>query len=165
MKNYTLIFGSGNPTGNTGLSPTFIVFKSVPGGNNVIPPGITEIPTSTGLYYFSYGVTASISFVVDGGSTLSSAVRYIPGALDPSDAVDEQLALITAEIGTTASSFGSTAVDPGTLYGYLKRLQELGEGNATFDKTTSVWSIYSRGSSTQLASKTFADNSGNIVKS
>lgn len=157
MKNYLLIFGNGNPSGNSGLSPTLTVFKTTPGGTNVTPPGITQVPTSTGLFYFSYGPTNSISFVADGGSTLSATARYISGLLDPSDAVDEL-------IGTTASSFGTTAVDPTDLFGYVKRLQELQEGNASFDKTTSVWTIYSRGSSTLLRSKSFSDSTSTISK-
>lgn len=158
MKNYLVIFGSGNPTAVTGLTPTFLVFKTTPGGTNATPPGITEIPTSTGLYYFTYGPTNSISFVIDGGSSLSSsAVRFIPGLLDPIDAVDES-------IGTTESSFGSTSTDPTTLYGYLKRAQEVSEGDASFDKSTSIWSVSSRGSSTLLFTKELDNTSSGVDK-
>lgn len=164
-KNYTVAFGSGNPASNTGLTPTFTVFKTTATGTNATPPGITEIPSSTGLYYFTYGPTNAISFVIDGGSALSSLARYVVGQLDPADAVDEGISTMLSEIGTTASSFGTTATDPATLYGYLKRLQEFNEGNQTFDKSTSAWAIYSRGSSTMLASKTLNDSSGNVTRS
>lgn len=186
MKNFLLIFGSGNPTQVSGITPTFLVFKTTPGGTDATPPGITQVPSNTGLFYFTYGPTNSISFVVDGGSSLATSVRYISGLLDPIDAVDEQItalgvsmiagftaigagstqgfADLNTKIGTTASSFGDSSTDPGTLYGYLKRLQEFNEGNANFDKSTSVWSIYSRGSSALLRTKEFNNTSSDVEK-
>ena len=185
LKNYLLAFGTGNPSSNTGLSPTLSTFKVLPSGTNVTAPGVTEIPTSTGLYYFQYdpiGSTSPISFICDGGSSLSTSNRYVVGICDPADAIDQYgmtlvaigttnssyvigLSSISSLIGTTASSFGSTAADPTTLFGYLKRAQEFNEGNSTFDKTASVWYISTRGSSTMLAAKTLADGSGNVTKS
>lgn len=208
-KNYLVVFGSGSPATNTGLAPTFTVFKTTPGGTNATPPGITEIPTATGLYYFTYGPTNTIGFVIDGATTgLSSSNRYVPGVLDPADAIDEQLSQvgssmiagftylgssimlgltglgqslafgftsigqslifgftsIDAKIGATTSSFGTTSTDPGTVFGYLKRALEFNEGNSTFAKSSGVWSILSRGSSTQIASKTLADSAGTVTK-
>lgn len=192
-KNYILRFASGNPTTYTGLSPTFTVFKTVPGGVNITPPpGITEIPTSTGLYYFSYdpiGSTAPVAFVIDGGASLVLSTRYLSNALDPIQAVDQQLTAVglTLEaglsaiaggissianfgtslnslIGSTASSFGNTATDPATIFGYLKRLQEFNEGDSTFTKTTGLWDIYSRGASTQLIEKALVDSTTSVVK-
>lgn len=184
-KTYFLNFGSGDPSANSALSPTMTVFKTA-GGSAITAPGITQIPTSTGLFYFSYGVTSPMAFVVDGGSSLASPSRYIVGSLDPNDAIDEQLSAtgatilsaitlsyglsvtgmlsLDAKIGSTASSFGGTAVDPGTLYGYLKRLQEFNEGNSTFNKSTGVWDIYSRGSSTLLIEKTLSDAASTVTK-
>lgn len=155
-KNYLLQFGS---TTWTGLTPSFILFKTFPGGTNVTPPGITEIPTASGLYYFTWGPTNSIAFVVDGGAALTSPVtRYITGDLDPIQAVDEK-------IGTTEDSFGSTSVDPTTIFGYVKRLQEWNEGNATFNKSSGAWDVYSRGSSVMLAEKELVDAASEVTKS
>lgn len=67
-------------------------------------------------------------------------------------------------IGTTASSIGSTGVDPGDMMGYLKRLQELQEGDADFNKTTGVWQIESRGG-TLLREKTLANTASAVTKS
>lgn len=182
-KNFVVAFGSGSPATNTGLSPTFTVFKTTPGGVNTAPPGITEVPTATGLYYFTYGPTNTISFVIDGGAALLTSIRYIPGILDPIDAVDEQLtaqgntllAAITAVgasfgglaglIGSTASSFGTSSVDPGDLFGYVKRLQEFNEGDSTFTKGTGTWDVYSRGASVLLADKQLTDTTGTVSKS
>lgn len=67
-------------------------------------------------------------------------------------------------IGTTASSFGSTSIDPVTIFGSVKRLQEILEGNATFNKSNGTWDIYSRGSSTLLRSKTLSDGQTSTTK-
>lgn len=201
-KSYLLQFSNGSPTLYSGLNPTMVVFKTMD-GTNVTAPGITQIPTNSGLYYFNYGPTTAMAFVVDGATTgLSSSERYITGQLDPADAINEQCAQgfsnaaigltmqaiglslmvgisnlssgitvivpgisgIADLIGNTASSFGSTSSDPATIFGYLKRLQEWNEGNSEFNKSTSLWDVFSRGSSTLLAEKTLLDSAGIVSK-
>lgn len=186
-KQYILQFGN---TLYSGLTPTFTVFKVVPGGGATTPPGVTEIPSSSGLYYFTYEPAAAIAFNIDGGSALSSITRYIAGALDPVQAVDERitelgtsltalsssLSILGASLvqpilnilGTTNSSFGTTLVDPSTVIGYLRRLQEFDEGNSIFTKTSGTWAIFARGNatgaSTGLVQKTITDSGSVITK-
>ena len=215
-KNFVFVFGQGSSNINTGLSPTFLAFKTV-GGSAIAAPGITEIPTSTGLYYTTYGPTNTIAFTLDGFTSGLGSARYIYGTMDPINAIDEYLgntfypfgvstlafgasaavlgasliasgASLTAQgvslnalgvtilsyvgntsplsalIGGLSSSFGNSASDPTTVFGYLKRLQEFNEGNSLFTKSTSIWDIYSRGSSALLAEKTLNDSSGNVTK-
>ena len=181
-KTYWLKFGSVNPQAFTGLSPTFAIFETS-AGSTTAPPGITESIAGTGLYSFSYtqSPTFSIAFLVDGdpaGVTLIPTDRYITGVLDPVQAVDQGIATLQAyavtsqisvldistRIGTTASSFGSTLVDPGDMFGYLKRNLEFEEGNATFNKSTGEWDILSRGSSTLLRVKGVVNSSGSVAK-
>ena len=177
-KNYLIqFFSSVNPSLITGFSPTFTVFKTVPGGANATPPGITEIPTATGLYYFTYGPTNTVAFVIDGGASLPVSSRYIAGNLDPVQAVDEQLTgvgntlqaigntllaqgsstntQIVGLIGSLADSYGSTLSDPTTVFGYLKRLQEYNEGNSLFTKSSGVWQVYTRGVTYVLGPTTY----------
>lgn len=71
--------------------------------------------------------------------------------------------LILASIGTTASPIGTTVQDPGNLFGYLKRLQEFNEGNASFNKTSGVWTIQTRGTTT-FAVKTLNNNNTQVTK-
>lgn len=193
-KNYVVQFGGGNPTLIAGFAPTFTVFKVVPGGGATTPPGITEIPSSTGLYYFSYEPAASIAFVIDGGASLPSLSRYVVGNLDPVQAVDERITELGTSmvalgnsilaqgstafsgLGTLADSFGSTLTDPTTVFGYLKRLQEFNEGNNVFTKTSGAWGVYARSSThvlgpttypgvtTQLIQKTLTDSGSLITK-
>ena len=155
-KNYWLVFGSGNPALYSGLTPTFTIF-SVNGLTAITAPAITEAPSGSGYYKFVYGPTVAIAFLADGGSSLNANDRYIKGALDPIQAVDEV-------VGTVSDSFGSTSTDPTTVLGYLKRDQEFNEGNAVFDKATGVWSIYSRGSSTLIQTKTLTNDTTSATK-
>lgn len=67
-------------------------------------------------------------------------------------------------IGDTTSSFGTDAADPTTVFGFLKRIQELHEGNSDYAKGTGIWRMYSRGSSQLLRSKTLADGATNVTK-
>lgn len=161
MKTYWITPGdsSTNPSTFTGLSPTMITFVNN-GGSNVTSPGITESPASSGVYRFTYGPTIGMFFVVDWGGSIASGFRYTKGALDPIQAVDERVGGI---IGNN-DSIGSTSVDPSTVIGWLKRGQEFNEGNAVFNKSTGVWDISSRGSSTLLAEKTLTNNTTQSTK-
>ena len=157
-KDYWLVFGQGDPRVNTGLSPTFLIFETSTGASTA-PPTINEPGVSTGLYHFQYGATASIAFLVDGGAILASSDRYIRGVLDPVQATDQTIGGV---LGT--DSFGSTSVDPTTLFGYAKRMLEFSEGNAVFNKSLGTWDIYSRGSSTLLREKTLTNTTTSATK-
>ena len=150
MKNYTFSFGTGNPSANTGLTPSFLIFNNIATGTSLARPGITEIFSGTGVYRFQYEpqIDSPVFFLLDGGSTISSdADRYIRGGLDAVQQTDQVL-------GVTSASFGSTSVDPSTMYGMINRLREWLEGAEQFTKATGLWDKYSRGSSTLLAEKT-----------
>lgn len=71
------------------------------------------------------------------------------------------IADISNRIGTTLSSIGSTSIDPGDLFGYLKRLQEFNEGEQNFNKTSGVWNISTRGN-TLFVSKTLTNSSTQV---
>ena len=161
MKTYWVTPGDSsiNPTTYTGLSPTMITFVNM-SGSNVVAPGITESPAASGLYQFTYGPTISMFFVVNWGNSIASGFKYTKGSLDPIQAVDERVGGIL----NNNDSIGTTAIDPGTVIGWLKRAQEFMEGNATYIKSTGVWDISSRGSSTLLAVKTLANNTTQSTK-
>jgi len=141
-----------SPTTYTGLSPTMIQFINQ-SGSNVTAPGITESPAASGIYRFTYGPTVGMFMTIDWGNVIVSSFRYTKGGLDPIQAVDERVGGILGNI----DSIGSTSVDPSTVIGFLKRLQEFNEGNAVFLKATGLWDVYSRGSSTLLAEKTLTN--------
>jgi len=156
-KTYGLIFGSGDSANNSGLSPTFVIFNAgatLP----VTPPPISETPTGSGIYTFVYGATIPNFFKADGGSALLAADRFRYGSLDAIQSVDEK-------IGSGSDSIGSTAVDPNTLMGLAKRSLEFEEGNAVFNKSTQVWSVFARGSSTLLFTKKLTNTTSQSTKS
>ncbi len=155
-KTYWAAFGS-DPRVTSGQSPTFVIFQTGAGAT-VAPPAVTEPLAGSGFYAFTYGPTASIVFLLDAGAAVSSSDRYISGALDPIQAVDEK-------VGTSLDSFGSTSVDPTTIFGYVKRNLEFNEGDATFNKASGAWDISSRGSSTLLREKTLANSTTEVSKS
>ncbi len=159
-KSYWFTFSTQDPRTYTGLAPTFVQFANQL-GQTLSPPGITESPLGFGFYRADYtvGLSTSIAFLVDGGATLTASVRYITGNIFEQNSLDTlgttllTVANIAPLIGSTVSSFGSTSVDPSTVFGYLRRSQEVQEGNQSFLKSTGQWSILSRGSSTLLATK------------
>lgn len=155
-KIYYLKFGSGDPAPYSGLFPTFTIF-SAQGLTSLTGPGVTEMPTGSGLYQFLYGATQAVVFKADGGAGLSAGDRYISGTLDPIQAVDQQLGFVT-------DSFGSTATDPGSIWGYVKRLQEFFEGDQTFIKATGIWSLFNRGSSTLLRTKSLTNTTTSATR-
>lgn len=110
-------------------------------GSTLAAIGLTQIP-SLGASLTALGVTNGFN-IVNIGTTIASFDLSV--------------------LGTTASSFGSTSVDPGTVMGYLKRLQELQEGDASFNKTTGVWSIQTRGG-TLLQEKTVTNGANTVTK-
>lgn len=159
-KTYWVNFGSGNPQNFAGLSPTLILFVAEGGTAMTAPTPFAEVGTSTGFYKFTYdpSPTFAVAFIADGGAALASSDRFVAGVLDPISAVDTR-------VGFSQDSFGSTNVDPATIYGLVKRLQENFEGNATFTKATGIWQVYSRGSSTLLSQKTLTNNTTQATKS
>jgi len=156
MKSYLLRFGTGNPAGFAGLFPTFSVFTNSGGSLINNAPGITEIPSATGLYWFQYGATTPIYFVVDGGNSLSSTQRYITGILDPIQSVDQK-------VGESYDTYGST-IGCSTLVGFAKRTIQYFEGDQTFDKSSGVMQTYGQGSSTLLLQKTLENTNGDVTK-
>ncbi len=175
-KTYWFTFSTQDPRTYTGLSPTFVSFVNQLGAT-LAPPGVTEV--FTGFYKSNYtvGASTSVAFLLDGGATLSTSVRYITGNIFGTENIDYMGSTILAigatvsslagnigGIGATTDSFGTTNVDPGTLFGYVKRLQENLEGNQTFLKSSGLWSIYSRGSSTLLATKTMTSDVTGVTR-
>jgi len=160
QKTFWFKFGSGDPRTNAGLTPTFLIFQNNLGAT-LTTPGITQPVTGTGFYNFGYslGSSYSIAFLIDGATTaLSSTDRYVSGSLDAVQTVDIPL-------GFQPDSFGSTSLDPQTMFGYLKRMQEITEGDGTFNKATGTWLLSSRGSSTLLRTKALNNLASSITKS
>ena len=154
---YYLVFGKGDPSSNTGLAPTFMVFQNSAGGATT-PPSIAEI-SSTGIYTFNYAPLGSINFVVDGATTsLVASDRYIVGALDIGDENNN------LNIGTITDSIGDDSTDPTSPYGFLRRIKEWLEGQSTYTKSTGGWVVKETTGATTLSSRTITDNTTTVDK-
>ena len=102
--------------------------------------------------------------IVAMGNTLA-AIGSTSGAASATIlAIGNTLSDISIRIGSTASIYGSSSVDPGTLFGYLKRTMEFNEGNSTYTKSSGAWAISSRASATLLISKTLTNTSTTVTK-
>lgn len=118
-----------------------------------------------GSTLFGIGTTLT-GFGVSGfasGSTLTGYAVSIYAGNVSLYALGLTLGTLDARIGATTSTFGDSSTDPGTIYGYLKRVQEFLEGDATFTKSTGAWAVKSRGG-TLLASKTLTNTSSAVTK-
>lgn len=112
-KTYFARFGTGNPSSSSGLSPTFIYFRDS-AGNAVTPPAISELSASSGIYSWTWSPTLPIAFVLDGATTgLATGSRYVVGAMDPSDMINETGSTLVA-LGTSLVALGTTGVALGT---------------------------------------------------
>lgn len=140
----------------SGLNPSFTIFQDI-AGNAIAPPSIAEINTS-GIYGFTFAPTLAISFICSGVTTgLPTNERFVIGSIDPNSE-------LASNIGDVTSSFGDSMVDPTTLFGYMKLIQEILEGNQTYTKATGVLEMFSRGSSALLIAKTISDSATEIEK-
>lgn len=179
MKNYLLSFGTGDSRLSSGLSPTLLIFANMATGATITAPSISEIGTTFGLYTFQWGTTTPIAFLADGATTGLGSARYIRGAIDPADRADEygntlvalgntQAAQSTsgslAGIGTAGSTFGGLTTDPVDLFGYVKRIQELLEGDQFFTKGSGALNEYNRGASYLLRTKTIANSVSMVTR-
>lgn len=129
-------------------------------------PGVVEAQDNFGITLVGIGATVGgIGATLFGvGTTLAGMGNTLLGIGASQLAQGVTLAGLGALIGSTASSFGSTSVDPVDLFGFLKRAQEFNEGNQTYIKSTGILDFYSRGSSTLLREKTVSDTTTQTTK-
>lgn len=192
MKTYFLQFGSGDPRLIGGMRPTFAIFQ-LASGVSVTPPGITEIPTSQGIFYFNWTPTTAIAFLADAATTSPGTTdRYIVGSLDPNDRCDEYATTLIAQgvtitaigttligigtsltsasssgisgIGTPSSLMGDSVSMPTDLFGYLRRVDALLEGRENYNKATSILTKYDLTGATTLSSQTITNSASAVVK-
>lgn len=149
--------------GTTGVA---LGISGIAQGNSAIALGNTSI--SYGVLNLAQGSTIvaqntneGITLVAIGNTVAALGVVSLGSTLV---AIGNSLAAIGGLIGDTSSSFGSTAIDPTTVFGFLKRSLEINEGNQTYTKSTGVLDLFTRGA-TLLREKTVSDTSTQTTKS
>lgn len=85
---------------DTGLTPSFVVFKNSATLANIGAPAVVEL--SGGIYYFDYTFTAltdpEVVYQIDGGAGLPSDVRYSSGTIHPKDYAHEDMVASLARL-------------------------------------------------------------------
>lgn len=146
--------------------------------------------SSTQSIFFLAGSATLLS-----GSSTATA-NFVAGVIDPILTVDQSISGLSTNIsaigttqiamgatlvgigvtlsggingiGSTSDSFGSTSADPGSLFGYMKRIQELLEGDQIFTASSGVWQMYNRvsfaGVTTLLRTKTILNPGSQTTK-
>lgn len=154
---YYLVFGSGDPSNNTGLSPSFTVFQNSAGGATTAP-SISEIGSS-GIYTFSYDPQGSINFVADGATTgLTDSNRYVIGSLDVGDGLQN------LDVGTASDTIGDDSTEPTSLFGFIRRIQNFLEGQSVYTKATGAFVVKDKSGATTLTDQTITDNDTTVTK-
>ncbi len=150
----TTLIGYGNSNIALGMSNIAI-------GNSNIAIGMSNIALgTTNIFLESIGLTAMAGYgitLVAQGVTVVSIGNTLLG-------IGSSFVGLASILGTTASSYGSTNVDPVDVMGYLKRSREFNEGNQTYTKATGLLDFYVRGGATLLIEKTVSDTATNTTK-
>lgn len=125
-------------------------------GNSNIALGMTNV--SIGTTGVGYGAS-NFLLLNNMGSTVIAIGSTVSG-------LGISLAGVASLIGSASDSFGSTSADPTTLFGFLRRAQEMAEGNQVYTKATGILQFFSRGSgtSTMLRQKTVTDTTTTTTK-
>lgn len=132
-------------------------------GTSILAIGVSNLATGQTLLGFGVSGFAQGSTLFGIGTTLIGYGTSIYASSISLMALGLTLGTLDARIGFTSSTFGDSSTDPGTIYGYLKRIQEFQEGQASFTKLTGSWAVKSRGGSL-LASKTVVNSSSTVTK-
>lgn len=119
--------------------------------------------TAIGFSNLVYGISL-FALGTTGVALGTTAVAGINALGSGFTGIGNSLVALGGYIGSTASSYGSTSIDPVDLFGFLKRAQEMAEGNQTYTKGTGLLDFYNRGSSTLLREKTISDTSSSTTK-
>lgn len=147
------LFAAGSTLTQIGTNLTNQGATLVAQGSTLSSIATTTTGLGTTLTALNVNVTNNATYIANAGATLVATGATL-------SAVAATLATMSELMGSTQSSFGSTNVDPLTLFGYMRRLQEIAEGNQVYTKATGLFALYSRGSgtTTMLRQLTVTDN-------
>jgi len=130
-------------------------------GTSLMAQGVSLFAQGSTSLGYGFSVFAGLGFQ---GTTLVGIGTTLTGVGNTLGAIGATTSALGALVGDTTSSFGSTSIDPTTVFGFLKRVQEVQEGDQVYAKSTGIYDVYSRGSSTLLREKTISDTSTQTTK-
>lgn len=134
--------------GNTmiGLGTTAVALgiTNIGFGSSNIALGTTNVAIGTTIYALEQNIGTTLVAIGNTGFAIGTSLYGL--------------------IGTTASLIGDSSTDPSTLFGYLKRLAELDQGQETFNKSTGALTMLDRTGATTLVTRVIANNATMVIK-
>jgi hypothetical protein len=131
-------------------------------GNTSIALGNTQIAleTNQGATLVAIGNTSSLGVAT--GSSIYALEQAIASTLLAVGGIGSS---IMTAIGSTASLIGDSTHDPVDLFGYVKRIAELEQGQETFVKGSGVLTMLDRTGATTLVQRTIVNSASVVIKS
>lgn len=126
-------------TTNVALGTTNIAF-----GVTNTALGTTNIALGTSIYALEQAIGSTLTSIGNTISTLGGSLFTL--------------------IGTTASLIGDSSTNPSDLFGYLKRVNELVQGQETFTKGSGLLNMYDRTGATLLNARTITNSASMVTK-
>lgn len=159
---------------NTALSSTLVAIgnTSIAYGGTILGQltstgatlvGIGNTSIALGSTVFALSTNAGVTAVAFGNTSIAIGTTLIAiGNSLTAQGLSNAVAM--AGIGSTASLIGDSATDPTTIFGYLKRIAELEQGQETFVKGTGALTMFDRTGATTLANRTVTNNASLVIK-
>lgn len=138
------LLGIGNTSIALGITNVALGISTIAQGNSTIALGTTNVAIGTSMIAQGNTIIADLGNI---GVSLSALSISLP------------------VLGSTLSSIGGSAGDPVDLFGYVKRIAELIQGQEQFVKTSGALTMYDRTGATLLNSRTISNNSSMVIKS
>jgi hypothetical protein len=166
------VYGFSYLIGNSTLNSIYFLAYSI----TAVSSGITSDKYITGVLDPVLAVDQSVIGVSTNLSALSSTFTSFGTSfaaisatiLAIGNTLPSIMAFNSSFIGSTASSFGTSGTDPSTVFGYLKRIQELMEGDQVFFAAGGTLMLYNRtalGTTTLLRTKDVLNTGASVTKS
>jgi hypothetical protein len=108
--------------------------------------------------------TTILQGAVNEGVTLVAIGNTLAAIGTTLTAIGTSNAFALLVLGTTASAIGDSSTSPGDLFGYMKRVRDVLEGQERFVKSSGALTMYDRTGATTLASRTITNNASLVVK-
>ena len=110
-----------------------------------------------GITTYAYVQNLGITVVAIGNTAIAIGLSTLANT--------SYAATLSVVVGTTASVIGDNVTDPGDIFGYVKRLGELIQGQETFTKASGALSMFDRSGATTLVTRTITNSASLVVKS
>lgn len=141
--NSSIALGTTNLAAEINQGVTLVAIGNTLGvlGSTIVSYGVLNLAQGSSIYALEQAIGSTLLSIGSIGTSLSAA------------------------IGSTASSIGTATTEPGDLFGYLKRISELEQGQETFIKGSGVLTMFDRSGGVTLAQRTVTNSASMVVKS